>query len=105
MPLASFHPRRPLWLRSFHREAIQRIKSSAARSLPALADVLTAIACVAFLTALLTVPFTQPIGWMPKASEADTLLGPLLGAQAAITALTLAVTLFVRRGMPTTAET
>ena len=101
MPLASFHPKRPPWLRSFHREAIQRIKPSAARSLPVLDDVLTAIACVAFLTALLTVPFTQPIGWMPKASEAHELLGPLLGAQAAITALTLAVTLFVMQGVST----
>ena len=101
MHLASFHPKRPPWLRSFHQEAIQRIKSSAARRLPTLADVLIAMACVAFLTALPTVPFTQPIGWMPEASQAHTLLGPLLGAQAAITALTLAVTLFVMQGVRT----
>ena len=42
---------------------------------------------------------TPPLSWLPEASEADSLLGPLLGAQAAITALTLAVTLFVMQGV------
>ena len=42
---------------------------------------------------------TDPISWLPKASEAGTLLGTLLGAQAAIAALTLAVTLFVMQGV------
>ncbi|MDE0475733.1 MAG: hypothetical protein OXI50_14330, partial [Gammaproteobacteria bacterium] len=38
---------------------------------------------------------SPPIDWLPVASEARPLLGVLLGAQAAITALTLAVMLFV----------
>ena len=36
-----------------------------------------------------------PISWLPKTSEAGTLLGTLLTAQAAVAALTLAVTLFL----------
>ena len=36
----------------------------------------------------------QPIGWLPTATEAGQLLGILLTAQAAIAALTLAVTIF-----------
>ena len=42
---------------------------------------------------------TQALGWLPKASEPEAQLGPLLGAQAAIAALTLAVTLFVMQGV------
>jgi len=42
---------------------------------------------------------TPPLSWLPEASEAGSLLGPLLGAQAAIAALTLAVTLFVMQGV------
>ena len=42
---------------------------------------------------------TCPIGWLPPTHEAGSLLGPLLGAQAAIAALTLAVTLFVMQGV------
>ena len=43
----------------------------------------------------------DPISWLPKTSEADALLGAMLGAQAAIAALTLAVTLFVMQGVST----
>ena len=40
----------------------------------------------------------QPISWLPAAGEAEPLLGTLLTAQAAIVALTLAVTIFVMQG-------
>ena len=51
---------------------------------------------VALVVVLVRMP---PISWLPKASEAGTLLGTLLTAQAAIAALTLAVTLFVMQGI------
>ena len=40
----------------------------------------------------------SPISWLPEATEAVGSLGTLLAAQAAIAALTLAVTLFVMQG-------
>ena len=51
----------------------------------------------------LTIPFvaltvTSPLSWLPTTSDARSLLGYLLTAQAAIAALTLAVTLFVMQG-------
>lgn len=42
---------------------------------------------------------TKPATWLPDATEAGSLLGALLSAQAAIAALTLAVTLFVMQGV------
>ena len=42
--------------------------------------------------------YTPPQNWLPKTREAESLLGILLTAQAAIAALTLAVTLFVMQG-------
>ena len=44
---------------------------------------------------LLVLVATPPIEWLPPAGDASLLLGVLLTAQAAIAALTLAVTLFV----------
>ena len=41
----------------------------------------------------------SPISWLPNVDEARTLLGIFLTAQAAIAALTLAVTLFVMQGV------
>ena len=57
---------------------------------------ITLVALVALFVVLAAIP---PIGWLPKASEAVTLLGTLLTAQSAIAALTLAVTLFVMQGV------
>ena len=52
-----------------------------------------------FAVGLVVVPAaTSPISWLPEASEGRALLGTLLTAQAAIAALTLAVTLFVMQG-------
>ena len=48
------------------------------------------------MVGLLAIP---PIGWLPPAGEAWMLLGALLGGQATIAALTLAVTRFVVRGV------
>ena len=58
------------------------------------------VALVAVLvTAVVVLVRMPPISWLPKASEAGTLLGTLLTAQAPIAALTLAVTLFVMQGL------
>ena len=57
-----------------------------------LAAVLVAVALVAGPVAI------SPISWLPEAGKSGTLLGTLLTAQAAIAALTLAVTLFVLQG-------
>ena len=48
---------------------------------------------------LVTVSWAPPINWLPKASETEALLGNLLTGQAAIAALTLAVTLFLMQGV------
>ena len=59
----------------------------------------TAVCAVFVMVVLLVVPLaTTPISWLPEASEARALLGTLLTAQAAIAALTLAVSLFVMQG-------
>lgn len=52
--------------------------------------IVAALICVAVVI--------PPFPWLPEAGEAQSLLGTLLTAQAAITALTLAVTLFVVQG-------
>ena len=51
------------------------------------------VLAAAFIVAVLLA--APPIEWLPPANQARPLLGALLGAQAAIAALTLAVTLFV----------
>ena len=57
---------------------------------------------VVVIVALAVVPFaTAPICWLPAVSESEALLGTLLAAQAAITALSLAVSLFVMQGAST----
>ena len=73
------------------------------RDLPSFWDVMRAALLAVGVSAppvllvwLLQVP---PMGALPKASESTALLGSLLGAQAAIAALTLAVTLFVMQGV------
>ena len=53
----------------------------------------------ALVAALLAVAVTPTFSWLPQPAEAVSLLGTLLTAQAAITALTLAVTLFVFQGV------
>lgn len=91
------------WFRlAKHHGAFRSLKELASRFLPFVAPVLLALVWIAFPMALLVVPFgTQALSWLPKASEAHILQGPILGAQAAIAALTLAVTLFVMQGVST----
>ena len=49
---------------------------------------------------LVVVPiFTPPVTWLPKPGNSGSILGTLLTAQAAIAALTLAVTLFIMQGI------
>ncbi len=57
---------------------------------------LSVIAAFLGLCVLVAVP---PIEWLPSAGDAPGLLGALLAAQAAIAALTLAVTIFVLQGV------
>ena len=55
---------------------------------------------MAFVTTIVLVPlFPRAWEWLPQPDEARTLLATLLTAQAAIAALTLAVTLFVMQGV------
>ena len=62
--------------------------------------VLVIVVALAVLVALVVVPLkTSPLGWLPEAKASPSLLGPLLGAQAATAALTLAVTIFVLQGV------
>ena len=79
------------------------LKSLIRRLSPSLAEIRTALllAVAVVLTPVLCayLLITEPMPWLPKASEAGTLLSTLLGAQAAIAALTLAVTLFVMQGV------
>lgn len=56
---------------------------------------ITGAAAVLFLVPILTSPFY----WLPEPKDSLSLLGPLLGAQAAVAALTLAVTVFVVQGV------
>ena len=56
---------------------------------------ITGTAAVLFLVPM----FTSPFHWLPEPENTLSLLGPLLGAQAAVAALTLAVTVFVVQGV------
>ena len=59
---------------------------------------LAAVVVTGGISALLVFIVPQQ-SWLPKASDSRVLLGSFLGAQAAIAALTLAVTLFVMQGI------
>ena len=63
---------------------------------------IAAFIAVGLIVVLVRVP---PFGWLPTAGDATELLGTLLTAQAAIAALTLAVTLFVMNGVTTRQDT
>ena len=86
------------FLRSLHsyRRVIEALKSLTTRILLSAAG----LSLTLVTATLVFVPFaTPPIGWLPEAGKVETLLGTLLAAQAAIAALTLAVTLFVMQGV------
>ena len=73
-------------------DLLQYVKKSALVLVLA-AILLAALACVAVILPLFP--------WLPEAGEAKGMLGTLLTAQAAITALTLSVTIFVIQGAST----
>ena len=73
------------------KENWSRTKSILSKVAPWLAALVTAGLIVGLVVMC-------PISWLPKTSEAGTLLGTLLTAQAAVAALTLAVTLFLMQG-------
>ena len=76
-----------------HRaKTIRTIRKSitASKVIASVFALLTVLACVAIVI--------PPFPWLPGREETESLLGTLLTAQAAITALTLAVTLFVIQG-------
>ena len=75
------------------RRTIKSITMGIQSGLPALCLTLAAVALIVLAFA------TPSIGWLPEVSKTESLLGNLLTAQAAITALTLAVTLFVMQGV------
>ena len=63
-------------------------------------SVFALILYVSLGASIVAIPFVTPqLSWLPQAGEAGMLLATLLTAQAAIAALTLAVTLFVMQGV------
>ena len=104
LPLIStlFDPR--AWVR-WSRKVFETLRILARQPYPSLAETRNALLLAAAVVMLPTVCIwllaTEPISWLPKTSDVNTLLGALLGAQAAIAALTLAVTLFVMQGVST----
>ena len=92
------------WLRSRHK-TFTKIATQGAGNFPNLRDVLLVLllALVVVVLPILLVLLLrgEPVGALPSASESTPFLGALLGAQAAIAALTLAVMLFVMQGVST----
>ena len=101
MPRYRFRHIRLPRLTAFRQAALQHANALMKRvtnSVVPLAPVLLLIGLLAAALYLLAVVM-EPAAWLPTASEAHKVLGILLGAQAAIAALTLAVTLFVMQGV------
>ena len=98
----SRHRHNPLtWLTSLTQQAVRRVGSVKRRVMGKTLVVMQALLLPGILagTSFSLAFKMEPMGWLPKASEAHAILGILLGAQAAIAALTLAVTLFVMQGV------
>ena len=87
------------WLTNFVRLPLFRY--GIVRTLRALKIPIAPVTLLMFVvTAIAVVPFaTPPVYWLPEAGDNETFLGTLLAAQAAVAALTLAVTLFVMQGV------
>lgn len=83
--------------RSFahRREVITWVSSAFSNSFLVAGISITGAAAVLFLVPI----FTSAFYWLPEPKDSLSLLGPLLGAQAAVAALTLAVTVFVMQGV------
>ena len=95
---------RSTWLWS-RQTIVKMLAAPGAADLPSLRDallvLLLAIAVVALPILLVLLLRADPVGALPVASESTPFLGALLGAQAAIAALTLAVMLFLMQGVST----
>ncbi len=92
-------------LRKLLTPALAWLKRVSVRVRHALLDPVVLVAVV-LVAALVVVPLeAPPLTWLPAPKDALSLLGPLLGAQAAIAALTLAVTLFVMQGVRSREDT
>ena len=63
------------------------------------------VSCLVVVIAMAVLRFTPPFSWLPEPREARDLLGTLLTGQAAIAALTLAVTIFVMQGASARSDT
>ena len=83
--------------RSFahRREVATRVSRAFSSSFLVAGISITGTAAVLFLVPV----FTSPFYWLPEPKDSLLLLGSLLGAQAAVAALTLAVTVFVVQGV------
>jgi len=83
--------------RSFahRREVATRVGRAFSNSFLVAGISITGAAAVLFLVPI----FTSPFYWLPEPKDSLSLLGPLVGAQAAVAALTLAVTVFVVQGV------
>ena len=96
--------RRPSWLPSREKTADWFVLHKM-WELPSLRDILLSLGLATVVAAppvlILVLLHAGPIGALPAASESTPFLGSLLGAQAAIAALTLAVMLFVMQGVST----
>ena len=85
--------------------ALATLDKATARTRRSLLDPVV-IAAILLVAALVVVPLeAPPLTWLPAAEDSLPLLGPILGAQAAIAALTLAVTLFVMQGVRSREDT
>ena len=80
---------------------IEKLRPRATGLLLTAADFTLQLVATGILLALaaILVFVLKPFDWLPLANETDTLLGALLAAQAAIAALTIAVTLFMMQGI------
>ena len=93
---------RPTWSLS-RQQAADLVKFLRVRDLPSVQDVLLRVLLAVAVTGpvifLVWLLAAEPVGALPTASGSTALLAGLLGAQAAISALTLAVTVFVMQGV------
>ena len=90
-----------VWASRWARKGVGGIKLITATVSTTVADYRHQIAVLlasAGISAALVI-FLEPPEWVPEVGKAAVLLGSLLGAQAAVAAFTLAVTLFVMQGI------
>ena len=89
------------WIGGWTSKGLGGFKRTAGTLLRTAADYkyqIAAVLVLATISAALVI-LLEPPEWVPKVGKAGVLLGSLLGAQAAIAAFTLAVTLFVMQAI------